>query len=125
MGNNSIVFDDWGTVLKQTVAPELQQEYREAIGKFRYWLKQTGKTPNVKTFKEHLEWKKSYLSPEKYEIRLKALRWDYKKGLNRMNEKQPMPIRQRQPSSVKEQHFVHGYRIYHMSDVPTAGARDW
>jgi hypothetical protein len=55
--------------------PELQRRYREAIVKFRYWLKQTGKTPDVETFKTHLEWKKSYLSPKRHEIRREALRW--------------------------------------------------
>ena len=61
MEKRPIVFDEWEAALKQTVAPELQQGYREAIVKFRYWLKQTGKTPDVETFKSHLKWKQSYL----------------------------------------------------------------
>ncbi len=61
MEKRSIVFDEGEAALKQTVAPELQQGYREAIVKFRYWLKQTGKTPDVETFKSHLKWKQSYL----------------------------------------------------------------
>ncbi len=55
MEKRPIVFDEWEAALKQTVAPELQQGYRETIGKFRYWLKQAGKAPNVETFKSHLE----------------------------------------------------------------------
>jgi hypothetical protein len=61
MHNRPVVFDEWETVLQQTVAPEFQGGYREAIVKFRYWLKQTGKTTDVETFKSHLEWKQSYL----------------------------------------------------------------
>ena len=43
MEKRPIVFDEWEAALKQTVAPELQREYREAIVKFRYWLKQTAR----------------------------------------------------------------------------------
>jgi len=53
----AIVFDDWEQVLTATLPPDLRKPYREAIVKFRYWLRQTGKTPDAETFKEHLEWK--------------------------------------------------------------------
>jgi hypothetical protein len=37
-----------------------------AIVKFRYWLRETGKLPDAETFREHLEWKKSYLHTAKH-----------------------------------------------------------
>ena len=80
----TIVFDDWEQVLASTLPPDLRKPYREAIVKFRYWLRQTGKTPDAETFKEHLDWKKSYLSPDRFEVRRDALRWYYKEGLRRM-----------------------------------------
>ncbi len=46
-----IVFDDWEQVLAETLPPDLRKPYREAIVKFRYWLRQTGKTPDAETFK--------------------------------------------------------------------------
>ncbi len=139
MEKKLIVFDEWEAVLKQTVAPELQRGYREAIVKFRYWLKQTGRTPDVETFKAHLEWKKSYLSPERYEIRREALRWYYKEGLRKINDSEVANSQEamssdtnndardkktHQAASVKERQEVPEYRTYHMTDVPTAGARD-
>ena len=51
----TIVFDDWEQVLASTLPPDLRKPYREAIVKFRYWLRQTGKTPDAETFKEHLD----------------------------------------------------------------------
>ena len=50
-------FEDWETVLKETVPPELYRKYRESIVKFRYWLRQTNRQPDVEIFKAHLEWK--------------------------------------------------------------------
>ncbi|MDD4623751.1 MAG: hypothetical protein PHG71_11000 [Kiritimatiellae bacterium] len=47
----AIVFDDWEQVLAATIPPDLRKPYREAIVKFRYWLRQTGKTPDAETFK--------------------------------------------------------------------------
>lgn len=103
-------FEDWETALKETVSPEFYKPYREAIIKFRYWLRQTGKQPDVETFKAHLEWKQSYLSTERFEVRRDALRWYYAEGLRRMKAKshqaasqvtteQPQPKR---PESNKE-----------------------
>jgi integron integrase len=84
MDEKPIIFEDWERVLRETVPPEVYRAYREAIVKFRYWLRETGKAPGVETFKEHLEWKKSYLPPEQFELRREALRWYYREGHQRM-----------------------------------------
>lgn len=55
--NDAIVFEDWEVVLKAEVPPNLQRRYREAIVKFRYWLREKGKETVPDTFKEHLAWK--------------------------------------------------------------------
>ena len=94
----AIVFDDWEQVLAATIPPDLRKPYREAIVKFRYWLRQTGKTPDAETFKEHLEWKKSYLAPDRYEVRRDALRWYYKEGIRRMKAVGQRPSK---PSATK------------------------
>jgi hypothetical protein len=52
-----IVFEDWEAVLRREVSPDRQRAYREAIVKFRYWLRETGKAPVEETFKAHLNWK--------------------------------------------------------------------
>ncbi len=70
--------------MRTTVPENLQQSYREAIVKFRHWLQESGKSPDAETFKQHLEWKKSYLPSEQFEIRRDALRWYYKEGLRQM-----------------------------------------
>jgi integron integrase len=85
--SDPIVFEDWEAVLKVVVPPDRQRRYREAIVKFRYWLREKGKKPVLDTFKEHLDWKRSYLSSERFEIRREALRWYYKTGLDRMLER--------------------------------------
>lgn len=54
MGLVSIRFEQWESVLRTEVPPERQRDYREAIVKFLYWLRQTGKAPDAETFKEHL-----------------------------------------------------------------------
>ena len=84
MNDQAFRFEDWETALRETVAPEFQGGYREAIVKFRYWLRQTRKEPDVEAFKAHLEWKQSYLPPERFEIRRAALRWYYQEGRLRM-----------------------------------------
>lgn len=89
MDAKPIVFEDWEAVLKAKVPPDRQRRYREAIVKFRYWLRETGKPAIDAVFKEHLEWKKSYLSPERFEIRREALRWYYKTGQERMKKSDP------------------------------------
>jgi len=55
MDEKPIIFEDWERVLRETVPAEVQRAYREAIVKFRYWLRETGKAPGVETFKEHLD----------------------------------------------------------------------
>ena len=82
MDDGPIVFEDWERALRADVPSDLQRTYREAIVKFRYWLRQTGRSANTATFKEHLAWKQSYLSPERFAVRREALRWYYKAGRN-------------------------------------------
>ncbi len=165
--NGPGVFEDWESVLKAQVPPDRQRPYREAIVKFRYWLREKGKQPVVEAFKEHLAWKQSYLSPERFAIRREALRWYYKAGTERMWENTVprettvvgMPLAkveargdsdrlaattptQAPTPAVREARDVNakpllpsnapsvrgtptdGYRVYGMSDVPTAGAKD-
>ncbi len=64
METTPIIFNDWERVLETSVPEDRRRAYREAIVKFRYWLRKTGKSPDAETFKQHLEWKKSYLAPE-------------------------------------------------------------
>ena len=145
-----IVFDDWEKVLKAKVPASRYRAYREAIVKFRYWIRQTGKSPDAGTFKEHLEWKKSYLSPDRFALRHEALRWYYREGRKRMAAAQgklpPPPVcgtpgtqpyadstrtldsppisKQGQQSKPEDSRTMDDHRIYEMNDVPTAGARD-
>lgn len=143
MDAKPIVFEDWEAVLNAEVPLERQRRYREAIVKFRYWLRETGKPAIDAVFKEHLEWKKSYLSAERFEIRREALRWYYKTGLERMKKTdsgkdaaigkqenlrtshadgvEPVPPGGLQNARVQR---VDSYRVYEMNDVPTAGERD-
>lgn len=80
MSEKVIAFEDWERVLRDTVPPDRQGAWREAVVKFRYWLRETGKPPTVEVFKEHLAWKESYLPPDQFEIRRQALRWYWEKG---------------------------------------------
>jgi|GEM_PF-3230476 len=89
MEEASIVFENWESVLMTDIPANRQQPYREAIVKFRRWLRETGKAPVAETFKEHLEGEKSCLSPEQFEMRRDALHWYYKEGLRRGNRGQP------------------------------------
>ena len=75
-----IEFDDWDQMLRETVPAQLQTAYREAVVKFRYWLREKGKSATAEAFKEHLAWKKSYLPAAKHELRRQALRWYWEKG---------------------------------------------
>jgi len=59
MNQSPVVFEDWATVLRHSVPPDRFPGFREAIVKFRYWLRETGKVASVTTFREHLNWKKS------------------------------------------------------------------
>jgi len=87
-------FEDWEIALRETVPPELQSGYREAIVKFRYWLRQTDKQPDAETFKEHLDCVESYFTPAHFELRGKALQWYCKEGLHRAK-----PTAEKSPSS--------------------------
>ena len=80
MDDPIVEFDDWNRVLRESVPVVLQAGYREAVVKFLYWLREKGKQPNVAAFKEHLEWKKSYLPTKQYELRRNALRWYWQMG---------------------------------------------
>ncbi len=80
MEQPAVVFEDWERVLRDTVPADLRAGYREAVVKYRYWLREKGKSATAESFKEHLAWKKSYLPARKYEIRLQALRWYWEKG---------------------------------------------
>ena len=63
-----ITFADWEKVLKAGVPPERYHAYREDIAKFRYWLREIDNVPNIDAFKQHLEWKQSYLAPGRFAI---------------------------------------------------------
>ncbi|MDD4017773.1 MAG: hypothetical protein PHV28_07480 [Kiritimatiellae bacterium] len=52
MDGKPIIFEDWEQALMTAVSPGLRRAYREAIVKFRYWLRQTGKSADIETFKE-------------------------------------------------------------------------
>ena len=137
MENRPIVFDDWEQVLRAEVPSDRQKPYREAVVKFRYWLREKGKEAVEASFREHLDWKKSYLPPERYEIRLEALRWYYKEGLKRMPSGEDVGGggADSPPGVVDAAHAaerpvvsrvqrVDGYRVYEMNDVPPSGAQD-
>ena len=83
MSDDVIVFEDWEQVLRSTVPVAQQGAWREAVVKFRYWLRENGKPATAEVFKEHLAWKKSYLTQEKFEVRREALRWYWEKGRKR------------------------------------------
>ena len=119
-----IRFEDWEAVLRAEVPADRQRAYREAIVKFRYWLREQGKPPTAESFKEHLDWKKSYLSPERFAVRQEALRWYYRAGLARMAGKAATPKRVEIAEPVRRREWAGGYRVFGMNDVPTAGAKD-
>ena len=50
MSEMVIAFEDWERVLRDTVPPDRQGAWREAVVKFRYWLRETGKPPTVVVF---------------------------------------------------------------------------
>ena len=64
-----VEFADWEQALRETVPADLREGYREAVVKFRYWLREMGKPATAESFREHLAWKKSDLPPEKFERR--------------------------------------------------------
>ncbi len=79
-------FRGWEDALQVEVPADCRAVYREAVVKFLYWLRETGKRPTAEAFQEHLAWKKSYLAAPQYEMRRQALRW-----LWRWSRKAPMP----------------------------------
>ena len=109
-----VVFEDWEQALRDSVPANLQPGFREAIVKFRHWLKEQGKTACVEVFKEHLAWKKSYLPPGPYEVRLQALRWYFEKGTKVAPSKTAVLPRQDAPTPPPEG----------MKDVPPLGKVD-
>ena len=133
MSAEMVEFEGWEKVLRATVPPGLQATYREAVVKFRYWLREKGKDATVGAFKEHLAWKKSYLPPEAYEIRRQALRWYWEKG-EKIRGLRPevggpgdgisnvqCSISNDQGGSTNNQRPTTSNR---MNDVPTKGAAD-
>jgi integron integrase len=151
MEESVVLFEDWERVLRAKVPSDLQRGYREAIVKFRYWLRQTGKPANAATFKEHLAWKQSYLSAERFAVRRQALRWYYQEGRKRASRDesqlrpeettasgaQPAPAGEPHSPSAKSGEIsedaggtqtrsvkVGDYRADGMNDVPTSGKAD-
>jgi hypothetical protein len=154
MQDVAITFDDWELVLRSEVPAAKQRGFREAIVKFRYWLQKTGKEPVVEVFKEHLAWKKSYLSTDRFTVSQEALRWYYGMGLARMHGRKTdssargkrdgsgaataAPVKVATTPVAKatadpgqaggalagRAGRLDGYRVYGMNDVPTAGAKD-
>ena len=129
-----VTFGDWERVLRDTVPAKLQAAYREAIAKFLYWLRERGKPASVAAFKEHLAWKKSYLTPDRYEVRRQALRWYYDKGRKvPAGETAAVSSGRSGAPRVPPAHVVAGtsarptldeYRIFSMNDVPSLGKAD-
>lgn len=132
MDDRPIVFEGWQAALSGVPA-EVRPAYREAITKFRYWLRETGKAATAGTFKAHLAWKKSYLPPDKFALRQEALRWYYAEGVKRMRTLRPSP-ESPAPSTTPPAddrlkykpvpNRVGEYRAYEMNDVPPSGKAD-
>lgn len=55
MDSTVISFDDWEQVMNIVVQVDRQLVYREAIIKFRYWLREARKKAITEVFKEHLD----------------------------------------------------------------------
>ena len=131
MDHRIIEFEGWERVLKATVPAGLQAGYREAVTKFRYWLREKGKTATVEAFKEHLAWKKTYLEPDQFQVRRQALRWYFENSRPKEipatpsgnpNGAAPRPapagVRRAEPAPVDR------VSTRPMSDVPTKGGAD-
>ena len=69
MSERVVRFEGWEKGIREGVPVKLQAVYREAVVKFLYWLREHGKAATVEAFQEHLAWKKSYLSPDRYVVR--------------------------------------------------------
>ena len=63
MDDQIVEFEGRERALRDTVPAALQADYREAVVKFRYWLREKGKEATVAAFKQHLAWKKSFCQP--------------------------------------------------------------
>lgn len=135
MDHRIIEFEEWERVLKATVPADLQAGYREAVTKFRYWLREKGKAATVEAFKEHLAWKKSYLEPDRFRVRRQALRWYFENGRPKAipatpsgnpNGAAPLPAPFPAPAGVlrSEPAPVDRVSTRPMSDVPTKGGAD-
>lgn len=105
----------------------------------------------AEVFKEHLDWKQTYLAPERFAIRQEALMWYYCEGRNRMTV-QNVPLSCHDTASNANQDYDNNYvrktntavaqdtsrwllphnanerrdeyRVYSMNDVPSDGASD-
>ena len=129
MDERIVEFEDWERELRDSVPAKLQGAYREAVVKFRYWLRETGKRASVETFKEHLAWKKSYLPAAAFEMRRQALRWYWEKGRKKTKSIQEPELRvQKGEEPESRQGWAPGYgrsaSENRMTDVPTKGAAD-
>ena len=115
---------DWRAALEREIPVSDRAAYREAIVKFHYWLKQEGKRPTLETFKEHVEWKRSYMPPGRFAVRRKALRWYFKKyfsdtapDFERGPSRAPVTGSPAKPRVASSRHLV-------ASDIPLDGAVD-
>lgn len=133
-------WEQWEQVLRQTVPANLQRSYREAVVKFLYWLRETGKVARVEVFREHLAWKQSYLSPERFAARRDALRWYYEQARKAGRPKSsPCNVAARAPAEhppavrgsgrneglrVNRSEMDGSQTVVDMNDVPSLGKAD-
>ncbi|SDB58787.1 hypothetical protein SAMN05660653_02969 [Desulfonatronum thiosulfatophilum] len=68
MDETVITFDDWEKVLKTSAPPERYHAYRLSGSHRQIPLLASGtdNIPDIEVFKRHLEWKQSYLAPDRY-----------------------------------------------------------
>ena len=134
MDEQIVEFEEWERALRDTVPVALQGAYREAVVKFRYWLREKGKMASVEAFKEHLAWKQTYLPPAQVEMRRQALRWYWDKGKKRSIQESEFRIQKGKKSdgcrvgapACNGSETVNRERgtVNRMADVPTKGAAD-
>ncbi len=124
MSEMMIVFEDWERVLQATVPAEKQGPYREAVVKFRHWLRENQKPPTTEAFRAHLAWKKSYLAPDQFEVRRQALRWYWEKGQKTISQDSEVRSQNGPAGQAGDQHPPPNNRRIEMTDVPTKGAAD-
>ena len=63
-----IIFDEWEKILKVGDSPDRCRAFREAIAKFRYWLRETYQKPVAEAFKRHFDWKQTYFDSDRFAI---------------------------------------------------------